>query len=150
MSEARSENLLAHLNETHVLAWSEDAATTRLPDHEDPRAAMKRLGRRWEELEEAKAAGCHEGFDILGDCEAYELKDGAVVVLSYPGASEIWTLKCAVVSIRLELRLEIDGVGSSSFRPGDPLDEIIVRRFLSNYLQLVGVPDDAVLDWNEL
>jgi hypothetical protein len=144
MNEARNATLLTDIKKTHVLAWSEDDAAPRAIDHEGPHAAMLRLGRRWEELDEAKAAGRHEGFDVHGDCEAYELEDGAILVLSWPGNSALWVVKCTVVTVRLELRLELDGVGKD-----DPLDEATVRRFLEQLIGAVGIPDGAELTWSE-
>ena len=75
-------SLLADLKKTHVLAWSEDDAMPRAPDHEGPVGAMKRLGRSWEDAMALRGTGLHEGFDVHVDAEAFELGDGDILILS--------------------------------------------------------------------
>lgn len=89
-------SLLTDIEKTHERAWSEEDTLPRGEDHETLRHAMDRLKLPWGK-DRARAVGRHEGFDVHGDAEAWELDDGTIVVSSYPGASEIWTRKRTAV-----------------------------------------------------
>ena len=137
-------SLLTDIEKTHERIWAEDDAIPRDPDHHETlRHAMDRLGLP-RGKDRARALGRYDGFDVLGDAEAWELDDGTIVVSSYPGASAIWTPKKTTVRVRIELDVELEGVGKD-----DPLGDDAVRAATESLLSAAGLPPDCFFSWSE-